>query len=139
MAQEEETQEELYAGMWERLEESTPGLIEETRRRTETVDRLFAELTQAPPGRRLGLVQQERFRSLADGPRRDAAWRQLCLAMASDWPFMVVRDQAGQYAAERVRTHLDGFAAACRGDDLDALAERDDPWGTRAPAAAPVG
>jgi tetratricopeptide (TPR) repeat protein len=63
-AQEEETQDELYAGAWERLEEHTPELIEETRRRAETEERLFAELMQAPPGRRLALVRQVRFRSL---------------------------------------------------------------------------
>ena len=62
--QEDETQEELYAGMWDRLEERTPELIEEIQRRAATVDRLFAELMQAPPGRRLRLVQKARFRSL---------------------------------------------------------------------------
>src|SRR6185295_18957710 len=62
--QEEETHDELYAGMWARLEESAPELIEETRRRTETVERLFVELMQATSGRRLGLVRQARFRSL---------------------------------------------------------------------------
>jgi tetratricopeptide (TPR) repeat protein len=62
--QEEETQEEPYAGMWARLEERTPELIEETRRRAETVERLFAELMQASPGQRLEVVQQERFRNL---------------------------------------------------------------------------
>src|SRR6185295_6599883 len=61
---EEETHDELYAGMWARLEESAPELIEETRRRTETVERLFVELMQATSGRRLGLVRQARFRSL---------------------------------------------------------------------------
>src|SRR6185295_7023637 len=42
----------------------TPELIEQTRRRAETVERLFTELMQASSGRRLGLVRQERFRSL---------------------------------------------------------------------------
>ena len=59
---EEETQDEPYAGMWARLEESTPELIEETRRRAETVERLFAELMQASPGRRLAVVRQARSR-----------------------------------------------------------------------------
>ena len=62
--EDDDTRDELYTGMWARLEERTPELIEETRRRAETVDRLFAELMQAPPGRRLGAVQQARFRSL---------------------------------------------------------------------------
>src|SRR5262245_25551175 len=61
---EEETQGEPYAGMWARLEESAPELVEETRRRAETVDRLFEELMQGPPGRRLAMVRQARFRSL---------------------------------------------------------------------------
>jgi hypothetical protein len=62
--QEEDTRDESWAGMWARLEERAPELIEESRRRAERVDRLFAELMQAPPGRRLDVVQEERFRSL---------------------------------------------------------------------------
>lgn len=61
---EEETQDELHAGLWARLDERSLELIEESRRRAETVDRLYAELMQAPPGRRLSRMQQERFRSL---------------------------------------------------------------------------
>ncbi len=78
---------------------------------------------------------EARFRALTDdGPARDAAWRQLTLLQASDWPFLVTRDQSTQYAEERVRAHLDRFDAACRGEGLAALAERD---GTaRAPAVA---
>jgi tetratricopeptide (TPR) repeat protein len=63
-AEEEDTRDERYAAMWARLEERTPELIEEGRRRAEMVDQLFAELMQAPPGRRLGMIQQARFRSL---------------------------------------------------------------------------
>jgi hypothetical protein len=61
---EEETQDEMYASVLARMEERTPELIEEGRRRSETVDRLFAELMQAPPGERSGVIQQARFRSL---------------------------------------------------------------------------
>jgi tetratricopeptide (TPR) repeat protein len=61
---EEETQDELYAGLWARLEERTPELIEESRRRAETVDRLFAELMRAAPSRRLSVLRQASFRSL---------------------------------------------------------------------------
>ncbi len=50
--------------MWARLEERTPELIEETRLQRETAERLFAELMQTPPGRRLGVIRQSRFRSL---------------------------------------------------------------------------
>jgi 1,4-alpha-glucan branching enzyme len=83
---------------------------------------------------------ERRFNALAaDAPGRDAAWRQLALLQASDWPFMVIRDQSAQYAEERVRGHLERFDAACRGEGLAALSERDDPWGTAAPAAEPVG
>jgi tetratricopeptide (TPR) repeat protein len=60
----EETQEEVYAGVWARLEERTPEMIEQLRRRREAVERLLEELMQAPRGRRLGMVQQGRFRSL---------------------------------------------------------------------------
>jgi len=70
-----------------------------------------------------------------DAPGRDLAWRELTLAQASDWPFLMIRDQAGQYAEQRFLTHLDRFAAACRGENLPALAEVDDPWTTPAPAA----
>lgn len=66
-------------------------------------------------------------------PQRDAAWRQLTLLQASDWPFMINRDQSAQYAEERVRAHLARFRQACRGEDLDQLAARDDPGGRRAP------
>lgn len=86
---------------------------------------------------------EARFHDLPDGPERDAAWRQLCLAQASDWPFLIIRDTAARYAQERVRGHLARFDAACRGEDLPALTERDDPWGTgrtaplRRPATTP--
>src|SRR6185295_2668826 len=62
--QEDETQPDLYAGLWARLEERTPEALEEARRRRETVELLFAELMQAPPADRFGLVQQVRFFSL---------------------------------------------------------------------------
>jgi 1,4-alpha-glucan branching enzyme len=81
---------------------------------------------------------EARFRTLPDGPARDAAWRQLTLLQASDWPFMITRDQSSQYAAERVRGHLARFHAACEGAGLADLADRDDPRGTRAPDAAVV-
>jgi 1,4-alpha-glucan branching enzyme len=81
---------------------------------------------------------EARFRTLPHGPARDTAWRQLTLLQSSDWPFMITRDQSSGYATERVRAHLARFDAACRGDDLAALADRDDPNGTRAPATSPV-
>lgn len=75
---------------------------------------------------------ESRFRTLPAGASRDAAWRQLTLLQASDWPFLVSRDESTQYASERVRSHLARFEQACRGDDLEALADRDGA------AAAPV-
>lgn len=82
---------------------------------------------------------EARFRGLAPGPARDAAWRQLTLLQASDWPFLITRDQATRYATERLTAHLARFAAACRGEDLAALAARDDPLGTPAPLPSPTG
>src|SRR5262245_62166801 len=61
---EDDTQVELYAGLWERLEERTPEALEEARIRRETAERLFAELMQALPVRRLGLAQQREFLNL---------------------------------------------------------------------------
>jgi 1,4-alpha-glucan branching enzyme len=58
-----------------------------------------------------------RFAALPhDAPGRDAAWRQLTLAQASDWPFLIARGHSARYAAERFRAHLDRFDAACRGE-----------------------
>jgi 1,4-alpha-glucan branching enzyme len=68
---------------------------------------------------------ESRFRQLADGSARDAAWRQLTLLQASDWPFMIAREQSAQYAVERVKTHLSRFEQACRGDALAELAAID--------------
>jgi 1,4-alpha-glucan branching enzyme len=82
---------------------------------------------------------EARFLALPPGPGRAAAWRQLTLAQASDWPFMLNREQSAEYAEERVRGHLARFEAACRGEGLDALRARDDPWGTPLPAPLPVG
>ena len=60
----DETKPDLYGAMWERQEQRAPELIDEARKRRETVDRLFQELMRVPVGRRLGLVRQLRFRSL---------------------------------------------------------------------------
>ncbi len=68
---------------------------------------------------------EARFRSLPPGDGRDVAWRQLSLLQASDWPFLLVKDQAAEYATERVRAHIDRFEAACRGEGLAALAAVD--------------
>lgn len=62
----------------------------------------------------------DRLRSLAAVPpaepirRRAAAQavRELLLAEASDWPFLITTDQAPEYAAERFRVHAGRFARA---------------------------
>ena len=77
---------------------------------------------------------EARFLDLPGGPSRDAAWRQLVLLQASDWPFMIAREQSPQYAVERVKTHLARFEQACRGHDLEELADIDDPVGAGVPA-----
>jgi len=68
---------------------------------------------------------EARFAWLPEGPARAAAWRQLTLLQASDWPFLIARDESTQYAGERVRGHAERFAQACAGQSLSALAERD--------------
>ena len=77
-----------------------------------------------------------RFADLPEGPSRDAAWRQLTLLQASDWPFMIAREQSPQYAMERVKAHLARFEAACAGHDLEGLAWVDDPFGAAAPVSS---
>ncbi len=70
---------------------------------------------------------ERRWVDLPDGDAKTVAWRQLSLAAASDWPFLVVRDQSRRYALERVEGHLADFGAACEGRDLATLTARDDP------------
>ena len=74
----------------------------------------------------------ERVRAVADDPPRDAlrkraadhALRELLLLESSDWPFLVTTGQAGDYAAERFRSHAHRLerslelAAHGTGDDL---------------------
>jgi 1,4-alpha-glucan branching enzyme len=121
---------------------------------------LQAGLAAAPPARRLHLPEsswgwgkghaawvteatrwiwqevraaEARFGGLPSGPARDAAWRQLTMLQASDWPFMIAREQSPQYAVERVKAHLARFEQACAGRDLDELAWVDDPGGRACP------
>lgn len=48
------------------------------------------------------------------------ALRELLLAQASDWPFMMSRATTATYAEERVRNHLAACTALCDGVDGDA-------------------
>jgi tetratricopeptide (TPR) repeat protein len=57
--------EDLYAAMWERLEQRVPELVEQARRRRQAVNCLLEELMAVPPGSRLEAIQEPRFRSLA--------------------------------------------------------------------------
>jgi len=41
----------------------------------------------------------------------DQAARELLLLQASDWPFLITTGQAGEYARQRVNTHLERFEA----------------------------
>lgn len=70
---------------------------------------------------------EQRFSGLPPGPARDAAWRQLSLAQASDWPFLVARGESARYAEERLADHLERFERACRAEGLEDLADADDP------------
>lgn len=78
---------------------------------------------------------EARFARVPEGPARDAAWRQLTMLQASDWPFMITREQSAQYAVERVKTHLARFEQACHGHDLAELAAIDDRAARPAPPA----
>jgi 1,4-alpha-glucan branching enzyme len=86
-----------------------------------------------------------RVRALADDPPRDAfraraadhALRELLLLESSDWPFLVTTGQAGDYAAERFRSHAQRLeralelAAHGTGDDdveLRSLERADNPF-----------
>jgi 1,4-alpha-glucan branching enzyme len=54
-----------------------------------------------------------------------AAARELLALQASDWPFMVSREQAAPYARERFEGHRDALARALRGGS------QSDPAGLR--------
>jgi 1,4-alpha-glucan branching enzyme len=72
-----------------------------------------------------------RVRPVADDPPRDAfrkraadqALRELLLLESSDWPFLVTTGQAGDYAAERFRSHAQrlgrSLELAAHGTDAD--------------------
>ena len=56
------------------------------------------------------------------------AGRELLIVEASDWAYMITRDQAAGYARERFASHLDRFEAAMKmadghGMDLSLLSQ----------------
>ena len=64
------------------------------------------------------------------------AWRELLLAQASDWPFLIRMGTARSYATSRARDHLDAAARlVSQAERVDAawLAERIAQWGTLFP------
>jgi 1,4-alpha-glucan branching enzyme len=76
--------------------------------------------------------------ALADQPRgyrsfaRDQIARELLLALASDWPFMVTKDSAAQYARERHSGHCANVRTLLRdpsADVADALRKINGPFG----------
>ena len=60
---------------------------------------------------------QERMNALEDGPGgfarrvRTQAARELLLAQASDWPFIITTGTMADYARRRIAAHLDNFSA----------------------------
>jgi 1,4-alpha-glucan branching enzyme len=102
-------------------------------------------------------IAASRVRAIADDPPRDAlrkraadqALRELLLLESSDWPFLVTTGQAGDYAAERFRSHAQRLqrsleiAAHGTGDDdveLRSLERADNPFpDARIEAFAEVG
>ena len=64
---------------------------------------------------------------------RDQAARELALAQASDWPYLINRGDCAGYARDRFHLHLDRLHALCAAieldrpvADLDAIAAQDD-------------
>jgi 1,4-alpha-glucan branching enzyme len=102
-------------------------------------------------------IAASRVRDMADDPPRDPlrkraadhALRELLLLESSDWPFLVTTGQAGDYAAERFRSHAQRLqrsleiAAHGIGDDeveLRSLERADNPFpDARIEAFAEVG
>jgi 1,4-alpha-glucan branching enzyme len=102
-------------------------------------------------------IAASRVRAMADDPPRDPlrkraadhALRELLLLESSDWPFLVTTGQAGDYAAERFRSHAQRLqrsleiAARGAGDDeveLRSLERADNPFpDARIEAFAEVG
>ncbi len=65
------------------------------------------------------------------------AGRELLLAQASDWPFILRSGTATGYAGRRIRDHLERFQSLARWSDLDGLGRREEEqlaqWESRNP------
>jgi tetratricopeptide (TPR) repeat protein len=62
--EDEETRDESYAAVWQRLRGRTPELIGRARQRREDVERLCEELMRAEPARQFRMIREPRFQSL---------------------------------------------------------------------------
>jgi hypothetical protein len=63
-ADDEDTHDEVYAGVWERLRKRAPELVSRARQRREDVESLYRELMQGEAAEQLRRVREPRFRSL---------------------------------------------------------------------------
>ncbi len=110
----------LHEGSWGKNNDHSTWLNERTATMWPELDgaaELLEDVVATPPGGRLA------ERAVAQ------AARELLLAQASDWEFLITTGQAEQYARERFRMHLLRFGRAVeiarrgRGDDEGELAE----------------
>ncbi len=95
------------------------------------------EAVGASASRLSGLAR--RFEPAGTGPLEARALvqaaREVLLLESSDWPYMVAKDRAADYASERFRRHLERFESLCgaledpevkgAADDLDEVEEAD--------------
>jgi hypothetical protein len=63
--EDEDTRDETYGGVWERLKGRTQEMVGQAHRRREEVERLLRELLAAEPSRQLRMIREPRFQSLA--------------------------------------------------------------------------
>lgn len=61
----DDTRDEVYTGIWERLKGKSQEIVGQAREQREEVDRLFRELMEAKPSERLRIVRLPRFQNLA--------------------------------------------------------------------------
>jgi hypothetical protein len=64
-AEDEDTRDETYTGIWERLKGKSQEIVGQALERREEVERLFRELMEAEPSEQLRMVGSPRFQSLA--------------------------------------------------------------------------
>ena len=123
--EDEETRDESYAGVWERLAQRTPGLLGRARQRREEVESLYEELMREEPARQLRRVREPRFQSLAlldwlleesheqqiSNPARGAQLARLALRLGTS--FRTDRTGSGRGPAPRLLPRRQRAAARC--------------------------